>query len=255
MRLYAAAGKPQEALRQYRELDRILWDEIGEEPSAALKALDAQIRTLPAEVAGLEAPAIPQRPAPPLPLAEAIGGALPLKSAFYVERKSDRLLHDAVARRESIVLVKGPRQVGKTSLLARAMAQARSAGMTVVTTDLQKMNRAQLASIEGFYRGCAEMIAEQLDLASSSIPTIGLKAGPNIDFERFIRREVLAATDAHLFWAVDEVDRLLTCDYRSEVFGLFRSWHNDRAMSPEAPWLRLTLGVAYATEAHLLISD
>src|SRR5438046_2279417 len=41
MRLYASAGRPQEALRQYRELDRILWDELGEQPSAALQALDA----------------------------------------------------------------------------------------------------------------------------------------------------------------------------------------------------------------------
>jgi hypothetical protein len=48
---------------------------------------------------------------------------------------------------------------------------------------------------------------------------------------------------------------LFTCDIGSEVFGLFRSWHNDRALDPSGPWGRLTLAIAYATEAHLFITD
>jgi hypothetical protein len=56
-------------------------------------------------------------------------------------------------------------------------------------------------------------------------------------------------------WGLDEVDRLFTCEFGSEVFALFRSWHNERALDPEAPWSRLTLAIAYATEAHLFITD
>jgi hypothetical protein len=41
----------------------------------------------------------------------------------------------------------------------------------------------------------------------------------------------------------------------SELFGLFRSWHNDRSFDPSGPWSRLTLAMTYATEAHLFISD
>jgi hypothetical protein len=59
----------------------------------------------------------------------------------------------------------------------------------------------------------------------------------------------------HLVWGLDEVDRLFTCAFGSEVFGLFRSWHNERALDPEGPWSRLTLAIAYATEAHLFITD
>jgi hypothetical protein len=40
-----------------------------------------------------------------------------------------------------------------------------------------------------------------------------------------------------------------------EVFGLFRSWHNERALDPAGPWSRFTLVMAYATEAHLFVSD
>jgi len=59
----------------------------------------------------------------------------------------------------------------------------------------------------------------------------------------------------HLVWGLDEVDRLFSCHYGSEVFGLFRSWHNERALDPVGPWSRLTLVIAYATEAHLFITD
>ena len=36
---------------------------------------------------------------------------------------------------------------------------------------------------------------------------------------------------------------------------MFRWWHNLRAMEPEGPWRRLTLALAYATEAHLFITS
>ncbi len=52
-----------------------------------------------------------------------------------------------------------------------------------------------------------------------------------------------------------EVDRLFTSEFGSEVFGLFRSWHNARSLDPQGPWRRLTLAMAYATEAHLFITD
>src|SRR6476646_2694080 len=40
------------------------------------------------------------------------GGAMPLDSLYYIRRPADDEFHQAVARRASIVLVKGPRQVG-----------------------------------------------------------------------------------------------------------------------------------------------
>jgi hypothetical protein len=66
---------------------------------------------------------------------------------------------------------------------------------------------------------------------------------------------VLAAVDGPLVWALDEVDRLLGRPYASDVFGLFRAWYNRRALDPAAAWGRQTLAIAYATEAHLFISD
>ena len=56
-------------------------------------------------------------------------------------------------------------------------------------------------------------------------------------------------------WGLDEVDRLFTCPFGSDVFALFRSWHNERSLDPTGPWRRLTLAITYATEAYLFITD
>jgi tRNA A-37 threonylcarbamoyl transferase component Bud32 len=183
------------------------------------------------------------------------GGAVPLDSKFYLVRPTDALFLDALRRRDSIVLVKGARQMGKTSVLARGLQQARAEGSRVVVTDFQKLNASDLESAEAFFVALGGLIADQLDLDVYPEDVWKERRAPSVNFERYVRREVLGKVDGPLVWGMDEVDRLFTCPFGSEVFGLFRTWHNERAVDPEAPWGRLTLAIAYATEAHLFITD
>jgi hypothetical protein len=183
------------------------------------------------------------------------GGAVPLDSEFYVIRPTDNLFLDAIKRRDSIVLVKGARQMGKTSLLARGLQLAREQGAKVVITDFQKLNSVNLESIESLFVTLGGLIADQLDLGVYPEDVWLSRRAPSINFERYIRREVLDKLSAPLVWGMDEVDRLFTCPFGGEVFGLFRTWHNERAIDPTAPWDRLTLAIVYATEAHLFITD
>ncbi|MBI3417762.1 MAG: AAA-like domain-containing protein [Verrucomicrobia bacterium] len=195
-------------------------------------------------------------PAPNIPSAlEPIGGAVPLHSAYYLVRPQDADLQTAVARYDSIILIKGARQMGKTSMLARGLQSARERGAKVVLTDFQKLNVSQLESPESLYFTLAESLAEQLQLSTYPQDTWDERRGPNVNFERYLRKAVLASLNAPLVWGMDEVDRLFTCQFGSEVFGLFRSWHNERSLDPTGPWAGLTLIIAYATEAHLFITD
>jgi serine/threonine protein kinase len=186
---------------------------------------------------------------------EPIGGAVPLDSKFYVVRPTDNEFLAAIERRDSIVLVKGARQMGKTSLLARGMKMARETGAKVVLTDFQSLSMTHLESVGALYLTLAELIADQLDLDVLPQEVWNAERGPSINFQRYIRREVLGKVSHPLVWGLDEVDRLFTCDFGSEVFGLFRSWHNARSLDPDGPWKNLTMAIAYATEAHLFISD
>jgi hypothetical protein len=184
-------------------------------------------------------------------------GALPLDSSYYIVRSTDEEFHQAMARGDSIVLVKGPRQMGKTSLLARGLQQAREAGSKVILSDFQKLNQSDLSSVASFFQSLAELLADQLDFDPPPPETWnpGRPTNVNLTFERFLRRDVLRKLDRHLVWGMDEVDRLFACDFATEVFGLFRSWHNARSLEPDGPWSRLTMAIVHATEPHLFIQD
>jgi DNA-binding SARP family transcriptional activator len=198
---------------------------------------------------------------------EAVGGAVPLDSQFYIVRRTDPEFHEAIARRDSIVLVKGARQMGKTSLLGRGLEQARQAGARVLFTDFQQLNAAHLESAEAFYQVVGAVIADQLGLDVFPNEVWDSRLGPSMNFNRYIRRQVLGQGEPisrppgrlpvaePIVWGLDEVEQLATCDFGSEVFALLRSWHNQRVTDPAGPWKRLTLAIAYATEAHLLITN
>lgn len=186
---------------------------------------------------------------------EPIGGAVPLDSHFYIERQTDREFHEAIARQDSLVLVKGARQVGKTSLLARGLQRARENGAKVVLTDFQSLSADYLTTPEKLILTLAETLADQLELDVYPNELWNSHLSPGINFERFLRREVLSKIGTQLVWGLDEVDRLFSCDFGSDIFGLFRSWHNKRALDPDGPWRRMTMLIGYATEAHLFITD
>ena len=183
------------------------------------------------------------------------GGAIPTNSKFYIPRPSDEALAQALRRKDTIVLIKGGRQMGKTSLVARGLQQARDSGATVVYTDLQKLNSSDLQNIHQFYLALAHMLADQLDIDTDIEDTWKERRAPSVNFEQYLKKEVMPKASGHMFWALDEVDRLFTTEFGSEVFGLFRSWHNERASNPDTPWKNLTMIIAYATEAHLFIAD
>ncbi len=259
MRLYSRDGRSAEAIRVYKELERTLKNELGEEPCEEAARLLSEIRgstgpgsrqraSSPPGTSELGAPAVPAQMEP-------IGGAVPLSSAYYIERPADAEFETAISRRDSIVLVKGPREIGKTSLLARGLERARSAGASVILTDFQKLTDEQVQTADALFFTLAEAIADQLNLDVSFDSIWNPARGWNVNFERFLRREVLGKTDAHVVWGLDEIDRLFHYTFGTEVFGLFRSWHNERSLNPHGPWGRLTLAIGYATEAHLFITD
>ncbi len=186
---------------------------------------------------------------------EAASGAVPLDSRLYVARQADLELETAIDRCDTIILLKGARQMGKTSLLARGMHQARQSGARVVLSDLQSLSGADMANAEAFYRALAEDLAEQLDLPSDLTKDWSAQRSPNKNFERFLRRDALASASSPLFWAWDEVDRLFGVSFGTEVFSLLRACYNKQALEPEGPWERFSLAMAYASETQLFIQD
>lgn len=186
---------------------------------------------------------------------EPIGGAMRLDSRYYVVRSSDKVIHSAVKRRDCIVRIQGPRQTGKTSLLARVLEQARQDGALVVTTDFQALGPEDTETIETFFRALAQQFhrAAKVNVEPSGFWDTKLSA--NANFQGYVRDVVLEQVRIPVVWGIDEADRIFDREYRGSVFGLFRSWHNRRSLEPDGAWQRFTLIMAYSAEARMLIPN
>ncbi|MBV9747761.1 MAG: AAA-like domain-containing protein [Acetobacteraceae bacterium] len=185
---------------------------------------------------------------------EPVGGAVPPGSPYYVERSCDIEFLQALDNQESIILIKGARQIGKTSLEARGAAHAAAQGWRCCVTDYQKLNSAQMASDDAFYKLLAATLARQLKFPYDFKSEWTDLFGSNLNMENFLR-ELLDSREEPLLWLMDEVDKLFAAPFASDFFGLVRSWHNSRSTEPGGPWSKLTVVIAYATEAHLFIQD
>lgn len=191
----------------------------------------------------------------PAVVPRAQSGALPVDSPRYIRRDADREVRDAVLRHESIVLIKGGRQTGKSSLLARAIAEARAHGTAIAVVDLLGMDDTDFGDPGRFLLRVAETVEDQVPCGMPVGEFWNPQRAPGANLERWLRRHVLSTSPFGFVLAIDQADRLLRHRWCGEVFGLFRAWHNRRATDPDPDWSNLTVTISYTAEAHHFIAD
>ncbi len=180
-------------------------------------------------------------------------GTLQVESRFYIERPADAACRREIARGGATIVIKAPRQIGKSSLLVRVAEQARQKGNAVAFLDFQLLDEAMLNDPALFFQGFCRWIADELDLDAPVEPIWQSGLGHVQSATKYLRRYALKALEKPVTLVMDEVDRMLGCPFRSDFFGMLRSWHNNRATVPE--WRKLDLALVISTEPYLLIDD
>jgi len=175
-------------------------------------------------------------------------------SPFYVVRSTDLQLKKCLEEQTSIVLVKGPRQVGKSSLIGQGTRTQLARGGRIATTDFQRFASMDLSDADSCYRILAADLARQLNFPYDFENEWLSVFGPAYNLNNFVRA-LVRSSPAPLAWFMDEADRLFPTPFCGEFFALVRSWHNADFMEPGGGWDRLTIVITYATEAHLFIQD
>jgi hypothetical protein len=222
------------------EFNYVVWKNPEFDDTIAMHILSAL-----AETQQVEAKDLPLEPA---------GGAVAPGSRFYVEREADAELDEAIRANESVILIRGPRQIGKTSLIGQGAQLVGELNWRQVSTDFQMISSQQLCDAERFCRMLAATLARQLNFKYDFDEEWLDVFGPNMNLANFMRA-ALNASQQPLVWFMDEADRIFTAPFASDFFGLVRSWHNARATDPNGPWSRFTLVIGYASEARLFIRD
>lgn len=199
-----------------------------------------------------EQPRIPQ-PLPAAPL-ESPEGTIATESKFYVERKTDKVAMTAIQRQGVTIPIKGPRQMGKSSLLLRLVEAAEGLGKRAVVLDFQLFDEKSLASDEIFFRQFCVWLTAELGEENKVDDFWDKDLGNPQRTTRYIALHLLKKVQGQLVLAMDEVESVLETNFRSDFFGMLRSWHNDRAR-PRLPWKRLDLVIVTSTEPYQLIDN
>jgi hypothetical protein len=188
------------------------------------------------------------------PVLEMPEGTMDLESRFYVAReKTDAIALDTIRRQGVTITIKGPRQMGKSSLLIRTMAAARDAGKRVAFLDFQLFNKAALTDVDLFFRQFCAWLTDELELADRVEEFWSSPLGNSQRCTRYMQRYVLKELGSPLVLAMDEVECVFDTDFRSDFFSMLRSWHNNRATTPI--WKQLDLALVTSTEPYQLIEN
>lgn len=183
-------------------------------------------------------------------------GALKLDDPLYIERDVDRKLSETLVTPGQTITIRGSRQVGKTSLLARGVQHAEQRfGAKVVYFDLQGAGSAATRSLESLLRVLGIKFLRALNLDIRMLNELWYdELEPQMNLETIIEYAA-GQVDVPILLAMDEIDQLQLTTFHTDFFGLLRSWHNLRASSGYQTWNKLTLIMAISTEPYLLIDD
>ena len=179
-------------------------------------------------------------------------GSVSLDSPFYLQRCNiESLCCETVVKPGSLIQIKAPEMMGKTSLLTRILAHGARENYHAVYIDLSAADRGILTNLDKFLRWLCLMVSRQLKLENKlneywDTDILGSNDNCTVYFEEYL----LAETAAPLVLGLDEVDRLFPYTEVVEDFlGMLRSWHEKAKISDI--WKKLRLVMAHSTEVYI----
>jgi AAA domain-containing protein/TIR domain-containing protein len=239
------------ALWQHPDDTNRLIEELLQALSGGSLTIDQQSKSNILEVTTSLLPQ-PQPSAQPVRL-ETPGGTMEPESKFYVERDADRIAEATIQRQGVTITIKAPRQMGKSSLLMRVIDAAGREGKRVAFLDFQLFEGAVVKDPNVFFRQFCSWISDELRIDDRVGEYWNMPLGNSQRCSRYLSRYVLEEIGGPLVLALDEVERVFDTNYRSDFFGMLRSWHNDRRAS--SIWKHIDLALVTSTEPYQFISN
>lgn len=182
-------------------------------------------------------------------------GQVRLASAFYVERHpQDSLCYEEILKPGALIRIKAPRQMGKTSLMARILCKAGEQGYRTIPLSFQHADQEIFSSLDQLLRWLCVRVARKLHLPPRLedfwTDAYGSKDNCTAYFEDYLLPEIATP----LVLGMDEVDRVF--QYTAIVddfFGLLRAWYEEAGYGTHESslWEKLRLVVVHSTEGYI----
>jgi hypothetical protein len=181
-------------------------------------------------------------------------GTMSHQSPLYIERETDREALVSLREMKGLTVIKGSRQMGKSSLLNRMMAEAGKNGMKTAFVDFQMIESAAIENADVFYRQFCNLLSFEFEVEDRTEEFWKNPLGQVQKTTNYLTKHLLKAMpDAQVFLAMDEVERMFASPFRSDFFSMLRSWYNSRARGGD--WTRFNVALVTSTEPYQFIAD
>ena len=177
-------------------------------------------------------------------------GSVPLNSVFYIQRNLiEERCYDTILQAGSLIRIKAPNQMGKTSLLDRIIAHSNQQDYHTVRLNFLQAETTVFNDLDKFLRWFCAYVSHKLKLPSLLNESWDEYRGSIINCTTYFEDNILAEINNNLVLALDEVDRVFQYPEISQgFFAMLRSWHEE-AKTMEI-WEKLRLAVVHSTENY-----
>ncbi|MEM9120233.1 MAG: AAA-like domain-containing protein [Cyanobacteria bacterium P01_F01_bin.56] len=178
-------------------------------------------------------------------------GPVPINSRLYIERPPiETRTFAEVVKPGSLIRLKGPRQMGKTSLLRRILHEAKSHGIRVVPLSLHRVDQATLQDLDRFLRWFCANVSHQLGIPPRLDDFWNADIGSKVSCTLYLEEYLLKQLEQPLAIALDEVNELFQFSQISaEFLPLLRSWYEDAKEIEE--WRKVRWILSHATDIYV----
>ncbi|HEY9711119.1 MAG TPA: AAA-like domain-containing protein, partial [Oculatellaceae cyanobacterium] len=182
-------------------------------------------------------------------------GQVPLNSPFYVERPPIELLcYETILQPGALIRIKASKQMGKTSLMARILQQARAQELKTVTLSLQLADATVFTDLTRFLQWFCAIVTRSLGLPNQLAEYWDDIFGSNYNCTDYFESYLLAEIDSPVVLALDEVDVVFNYpEIATDFFGLLRTWYEKAKYGDESSiiWQKMRLLVVHSTEVYI----
>ncbi|MBD2455269.1 AAA-like domain-containing protein [Nostoc sp. FACHB-87] len=189
-----------------------------------------------------------------IPKLEYPDGLVSLNSPFYIQYADiESLCYETLVQPASLIRIKAPKLMGKTSLLIRIRYHAENQNYRVFYLDFGSVEKAVLSNLDTFLRWLCGKVSDELDL-NNKVKNVWNTdiLSSNDNCTAYFNKHILAHINSPVVLILDEVDRLFLPENQELVvnfFGMLRSWHEKGKFNRD--WEKLRLVLAHSTEAHI----
>ena len=180
-------------------------------------------------------------------------GTMDPDSKFYIERASDKIALNAIKHGGTTITIKGPRQMGKSSLLNKIIKRTSKLNRKVIYLDFQLVEESTLSNENAFYKQFCRLLTRELGISDNVDKYWSESFGNPQLCTHYVKENILQPLGQPLVIAIDEVEKVFETKFRSDFFSMLRSWHNNRAIYSDSIWKNLSLVLVTSTEPYEFI--